>query len=227
MESRLTFLLVVASLFGAPAVSGLPLVTIFSKAIRYFASGDAAAAAPAVHNGPPAFCNDLSCPRFQIIDKTLDYELRRYEAVQWVSTNTSEGYSYTVSTTRLFRKLFKYIKGANAEEKKIAMTVPVINLINETASPRQLEMSFYLPAEKPQPSDPRVYLTNTPKMLVYVREFGGFTFGYRRWEMEAKKLTAALDSAGITYHSTFFYTASYNSPFTLFGRHNEIWVIAK
>jgi len=40
-------------------------------------------------------------------------------------------------------------------------------------------------------------------------------------------LKSALDSVDKRYVSTSFYTASYNSPWDFFNRHNEVWLIKK
>jgi hypothetical protein len=43
---------------------------------------------------------------------------------------------------------------------------------------------------------------------------------------QARALVEKLDGAGRKYHSGHYYSAGYDSPFRLIGRHNEVWVLA-
>lgn len=45
------------------------------------------AAASCVHadtNATPAFCRDLDCPKFKVVEQTDEYELRSYASGAWV-----------------------------------------------------------------------------------------------------------------------------------------------
>ncbi|XP_074650992.1 heme-binding protein 2-like [Tubulanus polymorphus] len=178
---------------------------------------------------PPKFCNGLSCPEYDVVKKTDDYELRRYKQSKWVSTQLV-GIDYGMSAMRtMFMRLFNYIQGENVAKQKIPMTCPVTTRFIPGAGPAcesNFTMSFYLPNPASAPTNKDVFLSELPETLVYVRQFGGYILRFSTWVEEAHKLAAAIGNEK-AYHREFFYTAGYDAPFKLFNRTNEIWFIAK
>merc|ERR1712121_116511 len=96
----------------------------------------------------PAYCNGLDCPVFEVFENATEYELRRYSAAMWVSTQ------YTAMTPDeademarvAFNRLFEYISGQNENKEKINMTAPVVIEVTPGAGPNCVStfvMSFY------------------------------------------------------------------------------------
>jgi hypothetical protein len=80
-------------------------------------------------------------------DKTQSIEVRNYESMVLVSTSMSGD-----SGNSAFRKLFKYIGGANEGATEISMTAPVI-MDNETASEQGTEISMTAPVFMDESAD--------------------------------------------------------------------------
>jgi len=184
------------------------------------------AAARYVGDEPP-FCRGLECPKFTVDLRTRDYEKRTYPVSKWVST-TIIGVDYEAASSQGFDKLFKYISGQNSERKTISMTAPVINRVMPGQGPTcadNFTVSFMVPFElqdnPPMPTDTSVSLTSIPAHQAYVRSYPGFS-NEQKFLAEASALAKALNGSQ-TYDSSFYYTAGYDSPFTVLGRHNEIW----
>ncbi|XP_034749071.1 heme-binding protein 2 isoform X1 [Etheostoma cragini] len=179
------------------------------------------------------FCTDTEqCLLFDLICKTDNYEVRHYDSVKWVSTEENSSFM-EIATMRAFKRLFNYITGANENGKKIKMTAPVLIKIFENKSFWQTgtyTLSFLLPSEEqtnpPKPSDNKVYIHHTADMKVYVQTYGGWMTSLSD-KNKASSLSSALDSAGAEYNKGFHYAAGYNSPMTIFNRHNEVWFVAE
>jgi hypothetical protein len=143
-----------------------------------------------------------------------------YEVVQGLSSDVEvrEYPPLLVAESRQnsFGQLFNYISGANAEQKKIAMTSPVINEGNT--------MSFILPGDDgPEPTG-QVELRTIPARKVAVVRFGGYVTqaGYEQRLAELRQ-TLAENSIG-TEGSPFL--MQYNDPWTPpFMRRNEIGLV--
>jgi len=119
-------------------------------------------------------------------------------------------------------KLFRYITGANARNANIPMTVPVLTKIE----PSRTAMLFYLPSPSPpRPSDDDVTLFSLPRSRFYVRTFTtNFWTSARNWHNAQTALEAELRRMGRSWNTNVVYRVGYDSPMTLFGRHNEIWL---
>ncbi|XP_076609043.1 heme-binding protein 2 [Chaetodon auriga] len=172
------------------------------------------------------------CLMFDLICDNDQYEVRRYRSVNWVATEESS-FFMGIASMRAFKRLYKYITGANENEQKIEMTAPVLMKVQADKGFWQsgvYTMSFLLPAEyqknPPKPTDDKVYIQKTPDMKVYVRSYGGWMTGLAD-SNQAYSLTSDLDSVGAKYKKDFHYAAGYNSPMTWFNRHNEVWFVVE
>ncbi|XP_029946399.1 heme-binding protein 2-like [Salarias fasciatus] len=171
------------------------------------------------------------CLDFDLICETENYEVRHYDSAKWVSTQ-EESYFMEMATSRAFRRLFKYITGANANGTKIDMTTPVLIDVKDKPFWKigNFTMSFLLPSEyqedPPQPTDPSVYLHETPDMNVYVRSYGGWMTTFTDTS-KASGLSQDLKSAGAKFNKQVHYAVGYNSPMTLLNRRNEVWFFAE
>ncbi|XP_072259175.1 heme-binding protein 2-like [Pyxicephalus adspersus] len=186
---------------------------------------------PELSNGyqKPAFCQKADCPKYEVEKQYDNFELRAYEAIRWVRTPLESDF-FGLEMVKSFRRLFKYITGSNVEEMKIDMTVPVVIYVPLNQPPAgNSTMSFFVPHEvenAPQPTDPKVYLDNSPALNVYVRSFGGYALDPTFFK-EAQFLAEQLRALGLEFEDSFYLRSGYNDPFTLLNRHNEVWVIAK
>ncbi len=179
-------------------------------------------------------------PEYRIVYTDGDVEYRQYEPYLVSETVVRADEGFRDAGNEGFRRLFRYITGANQAQGKIAMTVPVqqgparSEKIAMTAPVQQGEseagwtVAFMLPGEytlatAPAPTDPRVYIRAVPGRLVAVKRFSG------RWrdanfEREERELQASLDAVGVNTIAGFE-RAAYNGPFTLpFMRRNEVMV---
>lgn len=184
-------------------------------------------------------------PKFDLIDKNGDLELRSYKSMI-VAETFVEG-SLSEATNAGFRLIAGYIFGGNKSRQgstpeKIAMTAPV----TLEPSPQKIAMTapvvveskgarwrvhFVMPAgytlnSLPIPDDPRVSLREVPAQKTAVIVFSGLA-----GEDKVKDKTAALfdwiKSKGLEATSTP-QLARYNPPWTLpFLRRNEILINIK
>jgi len=198
----------------------------------------------------PWFCHGLDCPRFKTVRKARGYDVRCYERQTWVKTRNDEIDSKDFKG--MFKRLFAYIRGANEEKRKIRMTAPVVvsmwyNVSNHKtrssmrfwASPRsryggrgdECERCTEENADSvechhcgpPKPTDPKVSISRTPQVCLYVRSFDGWVMS-RSWTYykQLYYLSQDLKRDNRNYVKGLSFFAGYDSPMRLFGRHNEV-----
>ncbi|XP_028310766.1 heme-binding protein 2-like [Gouania willdenowi] len=179
------------------------------------------------------FCHETEeCLYFDRICGNEDYEVRRYDSVQWVSTD-EECYFMEFAAWKAFHRLHDYIKGENEEGIKMEMTSPVVIQVMKTSfwRPNKYTISFLLPSEyqeyppEPTQTDPLVYIQRTPEMYVYVKSYGGWATTIMD-KIKSYFLSCDLDKQHADYVETIHYSACYNSPMTILNRHNEVWMEA-
>uniref|UniRef100_A0A8C5H8F6 Heme-binding protein 1 n=1 Tax=Gouania willdenowi TaxID=441366 RepID=A0A8C5H8F6_GOUWI len=176
------------------------------------------------------FCSETEqCLMFDLICESDEYEVRHYDSVKWVST-TERSIFMEMAAMKAFKRLYKYIDGGNEKGKKIEMTAPVlIKMVDKKFWQKsEYTMSFLLPAEDqenpPTPTDSNVKFT--PDTHVYVQSYGGWMTSWID-KRKADTLSAKLDSINAKYSKGFHFGAGYNSPMTMFKRHNEVWFVAE
>ena len=158
-------------------------------------------------------------PEYEVIRQDGPFELRRYAAFATSAVKTAD-----FSGRDGFGTLFNYIGGKNQPAVKMAMTVPVINTLDDDG----LSMEFVVPKEHvkagvPKPLDDRIQLTDYPNHLAAVVRFSG---SVRPDRLEAVKAQLVdwmqkhrLQAVGPVR------LARYNSPFSVpLLRRNEVWV---
>lgn len=214
----------------------LALTTLTSLALT---ASSSAATGPHAKPGPPApwFCHGIECPPFKTVTTEPGaYEVRAYGRTVWAST-VVEAYSLATAQAAGFRRLFAYISGANAGNVTLAMTAPVLTAIAHPppAGPfcaANFTISFYVPssaaASPPRPADPAVFISVLPAGTVYVAARGGWAWSVDAAVAQAAAaLTAAVRSDGRPVDKKApWFTAGYDPPFRLRGRHTEVWVTA-
>jgi len=190
----------------------------------------------------PAFCHGIDCPAFDVVKTTDAYEVRKYPGELKWTTTTVTGLTYDAAVSAGFERLFGYISGANAKREKIEMTAPVRVRVVPGEGPfceSNFTVSFFVPfapdggratqIDPPKPVDERVKNeVDACAFTARVKTFGG-------WARETSILAAATDlsdalradgevDAANAGKDQFFY-AGYDSPFTIAGRHNEVWFV--
>jgi len=168
---------------------------------------------------------------YTVVARLDDAELRRYPSLVRVETTAD-------ADAVAFRRLFRYIAGANAAGDAIAMTAPVEVTGRGATIPMTapvevatddgdaVRMAFYLPpgydAESaPRPTDEAVTLVTVPERTLAVRRFSGRPTE-NRVVRETEVLLTALDAAGVAVAGEPFFMG-YDPPWTLpFLRRNEV-----
>ena len=181
----------------------------------------------------------LEKPKYEVLYQVCKIEYRLYQPYIVAQTNVSVEDEYNGASNEGFRRLFKYITGANNTDIDIAMTAPVqMNMDNGgekiamTAPVQQkangdfLQVAFMLPSKfnmdtAPAPTDERVFIREIPGRIMAVIRYSGRWTDRNRAKYE-KRLRENLQSHGIDTVSGAE-TAAYNPPFTPpFLRRNEI-----
>jgi hypothetical protein len=101
---------------------------------------------------------------YDILYEDGPYQIRKYES--FVKMETTRGYDQG------FSKLFQYISGQNHEQKKIAMTVPVITDLTTQ------KMAFTMPKHIealgiPKPNDDAIEIIKEPERFYMSYTFKG------------------------------------------------------
>lgn len=181
---------------------------------------------------------------YTTVARVEDVELRRYPPTVLVETTAED-------EREAFRRLFRYITGANEGDREVSMTAPVevadegrtIPMTTPVAvasagqestatapdrSDHSLRMAFYLPssfdlASAPRPTDDAVDLVDIPARTLAVRRFSGRSTE-RRINRQMERLLRTLEDVEIPAVDEPFYLG-YDAPWTLpFLRRNEVAV---
>eukprot|EP00095_Tigriopus_kingsejongensis_P008114 snap_masked-scaffold184_size276635-processed-gene-1.13 protein:Tk08114 transcript:snap_masked-scaffold184_size276635-processed-gene-1.13-mRNA-1 annotation:"radical s-adenosyl methionine domain-containing protein mitochondrial-like" len=158
------------------------------------------------------------------------YEVRDFPARKWASTyNMGMEIHGSEEFSESFHRLFDYIDGQNAEGLTIDMTTPVTTYIIPGAGPNcesEFTMSFYIPAihqEAPiQPAADNVYIEEREAFTVVATQFSGFATS-NDFIKAASELYQAATADGLNVFADTYYTVSYDGPYTLVDRRNEVW----
>ncbi|CAI9787393.1 unnamed protein product [Fraxinus pennsylvanica] len=115
---------------------------------------------------------DLETPKYQILKRTANYEVRKYDPFIVVETDGDK-----LSGSRGFNSVAGYIFGKNSAEEKIPMTTPVFT---QAFDPEISEVSvqIILPSEKdlnslPAPNQAEISLRKVEGGIAAVSKFSG------------------------------------------------------
>ena len=162
--------------------------------------------------------------QYSVEHQYAGFELRRYEP--YVLAEVHVAGSFDSAGNRAFRPLVSYIGGGNNGNQKFAMTAPVIQVSDDSASMH--DVSFVLPAgstleHMPDPSDPAVHLREVGEEWAAVARFSGrWTEG--AFSEQARTLLDQIAAEGLMVIGPPRF-ARFNPPWTpWFRRHNEVVV---
>ncbi|HRD37207.1 MAG TPA: heme-binding protein [Bacteroidia bacterium] len=161
---------------------------------------------------------------YQVLKKYKGFEVRMYPPAVFASV-TKQGEMMDIGNQG-FRDLAGYIFGDNQEGNKIAMTAPVyINPDKEDKN--KSEMSFVMPQEYslnnlPQPKNSSIKLWKSDSVVVAVLTFGGFA-NNKDIAKKQEELKALILESKLQHKNNFKYM-SYNPPYQLVNRRNEVSV---
>lgn len=181
----------------------------------------------------------LEEPEYTVLYRDGDIEYRQYESHLVAETVVESTAGYGEAGNEGFRRLFRYISGANESQAKIDMTAPVARIpsnekIAMTAPVQRIEstdgwrVSFMLPTQytietAPIPEDDRIRINTVPGRLMAVLRYSG-RWTEKNFVAKANELREAVDAAGIDRISELE-SAAYDPPYKLpFLRRNEVMV---
>jgi effector-binding domain-containing protein len=168
--------------------------------------------------------NKIETPKYTVLKSYDDFELRQYGSMILAQT-VMQSASYENTSRQGFRTVASYIFGGNSENKKIAMTAPVIMEMGDDT-----KMSFVMPKQHsmeslPEPSSEEVKILKVSPKKYAVITFPGYA-NNKKIDKYAKKLLKNIKSEGLeTVGNVKF--MGYNAPWQVIGRKNEIAVEVK
>ena len=168
--------------------------------------------------------NKIETPKYTVLKTYDDFELRQYGSMILAQT-VMKSNSYENTSSQGFRTVASYIFGENEQNKKIAMTAPVIMEMGDDT-----KMSFVMPKEHsmeslPEPSSDDVEILKVSPKKYAVISFPGYA-NNKKIDKYAKKLLKSIKSEGLeTVGNVKF--MGYNAPWQVIGRKNEIAVEVK
>lgn len=181
----------------------------------------------------------LENPTYKVVYENGGIEYRQYEPYLVSETVIENASNYKAAGNEGFRRLFKYISGANANQSKVSMTVPVAQTessqkismtvpVQQTESTDGWRVAFMLPTEytletAPQPTDSRVQIRAVPGKLTAVIRYSG-KWTESNYASKRATLLESLQQLSITPIGEF-QSAQYAPPGTPgFLRRNEVLV---
>jgi len=170
------------------------------------------------------------CAPYTVLETAADYQVRRYPSMKWATVTMTRS---PQTPNKSFMKLFGYISGANEDEAKISMTVPVstkvTTLAEEDGQVQREEMGFYVPGSHQEaPPNPKgeVTIVTRPEMTVFVRTFGGFAKD-KDWEEQREQLMASLRGRDDfdAVNTKEYFRQGFDAPFKFWNRKNEVFLV--
>jgi len=170
------------------------------------------------------------CAPYTVLETAPDYQVRRYPSTKWATVTMTRS---PQTPNKSFMKLFGYISGANEDEAKISMTVPVstkvTTLAEEDGQVQREEMGFYVPGSHQEaPPNPKgeVTIVTRPEMTVFVRTFGGFAKD-KDWEEQREQLMASLRGRDDfdAINTKEYFRQGFDAPFKFWNRKNEVFLV--
>ena len=160
---------------------------------------------------------DYETQKYEVVVKDNNFEIRYYPAAIKAKVLSENG------SNNNFMKLFQYISGNNSNNEKIAMTTPVY-LSNENDTNA---MEFVMPAKFnmeniSKPNDDKIKIYESKAGHYASVRFGGWG-NRKKVKNYSNILYDKLNGLDIK-HIGNAYFVSYNSPYKVFNRRNEVMI---
>ena len=160
------------------------------------------------------FSQKYETQKYDVLESFDNVEIRYYPAAMKAK----------VTSDKNFGKLFRYISGNNENEEKIAMTTPVY-MIRQNG---EETMEFVLPSKYSQenavtPNDNGITIYSSEPGYYAAIRFGGYSNDYKV-KTHHKLLLEKLKNNNIEIKTQLPISLSYNSPYKVFNRRNEVLV---
>lgn len=159
--------------------------------------------------------------KYKVLADYGDFEVRHYEAALF-TTVSLDADNYREVSGPGFRVLAGYIFGDNADNKKIAMTSPVVMDIDATSKMMFMVPSEFKRTDLPRPNHPDVQFEEQGEKIMAAIQFGGWADD-QKIEQHREKLTQLLKEKGIEHKGNFLFLG-YSPPFEIANRRNEVVV---
>lgn len=161
----------------------------------------------------------IESAKFKLIRKEKDFEVRLYEEISLAMSKENDFRGYSG-----FNEAFDYISGSNDQNRKISMTTPVINDLNQDA----MTMAFVMPSDMPfeslpKPRSNRLSMIKKENMAFASIRFSGNVCPtlLEKKKRELSEWMAAND----LIPGSVIWLARYNPPFIPgFLKHNEVLI---
>jgi hypothetical protein len=166
----------------------------------------------------------IETPSYKVIKIYDGFELRQYESMVVAQTVLKEKSSVRTSEEGL-KTVSGYIDGQNSQNRKIAMTSPVIMEMGDNA-----RMALVLPKEHaleslPEPNSDKVEIVNVLPKKYAVLTFPGYTDD-KKIERYSEKLLKAVRKEGLRPVGNVHFMG-YSDPWQVIGRKNEVAIEIK
>ena len=160
------------------------------------------------------FSQGYETQKYEVIKQIEDIEIRFYPPSLMAKVDSGGGFS----------KLFQYISGKNDKNQKIAMTTPV-HMTNEN---NKSTMVFVLPSKYTldniaAPKDKNIEVYNSKPGYYAAITYGGYS-NSEKVKKNHYNLLNKLKTEGFKVLNDMPIVLSYNSPYKVFNRRNEVLV---
>ncbi len=160
------------------------------------------------------FSQGYETQKYEVVKQIENIEIRFYPPSLMAKVNSGGGFS----------KLFQYISGKNDKNQKIAMTTPV-HMTNEN---NKSTMEFVLPSKYTLdniaiPNDKNIEVYNSKPGYYAAITYGGYS-NSEKVKKNHYNLLNKLKTENFKVVNDKPVVLSYNSPYKVFNRRNEVLV---
>mgnify|MGYP001626709599 FL=1 len=160
------------------------------------------------------FSQGYETQKYEVVKQIENIEIRFYPPSLMAKVNSRGGFS----------KLFQYISGKNDKSEKIAMTTPV-HMSNEN---NKSTMEFVLPSKYSLenialPNDKNIEVYNSKPGYYAAITYGGYS-NSEKVKKNHSSLLNKLKAENLKILNSQPVVLSYNSPYKVFNRRNEVLV---
>ncbi len=160
------------------------------------------------------FSQGYETQKYEVVKQIEDIEIRFYPPSLMAKVDSGGGFS----------KLFQYISGKNDKNQKIAMTTPV-HMTNEN---NKSTMVFVLPSKYTldniaAPKDKNIEVYNSKPGYYAAITYGGYS-NSEKVKKNHYNLLNKLKTESFKVLNDMPIVLSYNSPYKVFNRRNEVLV---